>query len=105
MLDGRGSIKRRLGARLWLAGTWLGLMALLALFAPLISPHDPLAQDLFAGRLPPFWLSGSDRPYLHHHRHRRHRLDPLLPGGTGGSHEPVGDGLCLQRDCCRPSAA
>jgi peptide/nickel transport system permease protein len=64
MLDGRGSIKRRLGARLWLAGTWLGVMALLALFAPLISPHDPLAQDLFAGRLPPFWLSGSDPAYL-----------------------------------------
>lgn len=64
MLDGRGSIKRRLGARLWLSGTWLGIMALLALFAPLISPHDPLAQDLFAGRLPPFWLSGSDPAYL-----------------------------------------
>jgi len=64
MLDGRGSIKRRLGPRLWLAGTWLGVMALLALFAPLISPHDPLAQDLFAGRLPPFWLSGSDPAYL-----------------------------------------
>jgi dipeptide transport system permease protein len=64
MLDGRGSIKRRLGARLWLSGTWLGIMALLALFAPLISPHDPLAQDLFAGRLPPFWMSGSDPAYL-----------------------------------------
>ena len=64
MLDGRGSIKRRLGARLWLSGTWLGIMALLALFAPLISPHDPLAQDLFAGRLPPFWASGSDPAYL-----------------------------------------
>ena len=55
MLDGRGSIRRRLGARLWLSGTWLGIMLLLAIFAPLISPHDPLAQDLFAGRLPPFW--------------------------------------------------
>ncbi|WP_417415208.1 ABC transporter permease [Hoeflea sp.] len=64
MLDGRGSIKRRLGARLWLSGTWLGIMALLALFAPLVSPHDPLAQDLFAGRLPPFWASGSDPAYL-----------------------------------------
>jgi dipeptide transport system permease protein len=64
MLDGRGSIKRRLGARLWLSGTWLGIMAVLALFAPLISPHDPLAQDLFAGRLPPFWVSGSDPAYL-----------------------------------------
>lgn len=64
MLDGRGSIKRRLGARLWLSGTWLGIMAVLALFAPLISPHDPLAQDLFAGRLPPFWMNGSDPAYL-----------------------------------------
>ena len=64
MLDGRGSIKRRLGARLWLSGGWLGIMALLALFAPLISPHDPLAQDLFAGRLPPFWMNGSDPAYL-----------------------------------------
>jgi len=64
MLDGRGTVKRRLGARLWLAGSWLGIMALLALLAPLISPHDPLAQDLFAGRLPPIWESGSDPAYL-----------------------------------------
>lgn len=64
MLDGRGTVKRRLGARLWLSGSWLGIMALLALFAPLISPHDPLAQDLFAGRLPPFWVSGADPSFL-----------------------------------------
>ena len=64
MLDGRGSIRRRLGARLWLSGTWLGIMLLLAIFAPLIAPHDPLAQDLFAGRLPPFWQTGSDPAYL-----------------------------------------
>jgi len=64
MLDGRGSVKRKLGARLWLSGTWLGLMAVLALLAPWISPHDPLAQDLFAGRLPPFWIEGADSAYL-----------------------------------------
>ncbi|WP_422370605.1 ABC transporter permease [Hoeflea sp.] len=64
MLDGRSTIKRRAGARLWLSGFWLGLMALVALFAPLISPHDPLAQDLFAGRLPPFWVDGADPAYL-----------------------------------------
>ncbi len=64
MLDGRGSLKRRLGARLWLSGLWLSIMALLALFAPLVSPHDPLAQDLFAGRLPPFWEAGADPSYL-----------------------------------------
>lgn len=64
MLDGRGALKRRAGARLWMSGFWLGLMAMLALFAPLISPHDPLAQDLFAGRLPPFWVDGADPAYL-----------------------------------------
>tara|TARA_R110002020_G_scaffold14638_1_gene51795 strand:+ start:101 stop:952 length:852 start_codon:yes stop_codon:yes gene_type:complete len=64
MLDGRGSVKRKLGARLWLSGTWLGLMAVLALLAPWISPHDPLAQDLFAGRLPPVWLDGADPAFL-----------------------------------------
>lgn len=64
MLDGRGGVKRRLGGRLWLSGLWLAVMALLALFAPLISPHDPLAQDLFSGRLPPFWASGADPTYL-----------------------------------------
>ncbi|WP_299861977.1 ABC transporter permease [uncultured Hoeflea sp.] len=64
MLDGRGTLKRRAGARLWLSGIWLGVMALLALFAPLVSPHDPLTQDLFAGRLPPFWVEGADPAYL-----------------------------------------
>ena len=28
-------------------------------FAPWIAPQDPLAQDLFLGRLPPFWMAGS----------------------------------------------
>ena len=64
MLDGRGSIRRRAGWRLWLAGGWLALVAILAVFAPMISPHDPLTQDLFAGRLPPFWMKGADPAYL-----------------------------------------
>jgi peptide/nickel transport system permease protein len=34
-----------------------------ALLAPWIAPHDPLAQDLFAGRLPPFWMEGADPLY------------------------------------------
>lgn len=64
MLDGRGTLQRRAGPRLWLSGIWLAMMVLLALFAPLISPHDPLAQDLFAGRLPPVWVDGADPAYL-----------------------------------------
>ncbi len=54
---GRG---RRAGLRLWLAGGWLGLLALAALLAPVLAPQDPLAQDLFLGRLPPFWLPGAE---------------------------------------------
>lgn len=63
MADGRAQIKRRAGARLWLSGGWLALLALAAVFAPLVSPQDPLAQDLFAARLPPFWSDGAGPGY------------------------------------------
>lgn len=64
MLDARAHVRRLPGLRLWLSGGWLTLLVLAAVFAPLISPHDPLAQDLFAGRLPPIWEQGSDPAYL-----------------------------------------
>lgn len=51
------------GLRLWLAGGWLGLLALAALLAPLVAPHDPLAQDLFLGRMPPAWVDGAEPGY------------------------------------------
>lgn len=60
MRDARAEIRRPLGLRLWLSGGWLALLTLAALLAPLIAPQDPLAQDLFLGRLPPFWQSGSE---------------------------------------------
>ena len=63
MLDGRGAVKRRAGLRLWLSAGWLALAGAAALLAPWIAPHDPLAQDLFAGRLPPFWVQGADPLY------------------------------------------
>lgn len=63
MLDGRGAVKRRAGLRLWLSAGWLAVAGLAALLAPWIAPHDPLAQDLFAGRLPPFWVQGADPLY------------------------------------------
>ncbi|MEP2576784.1 MAG: ABC transporter permease, partial [Roseibium sp.] len=59
MHDARGHVRRLPGLRLWLSGGWLTLLVLAAVFAPLISPHDPLAQDLFAGRLAPFWETGA----------------------------------------------
>ncbi|WP_428645536.1 ABC transporter permease [Roseibium sp.] len=64
MRDGRGNIRRLPGLRLWLSGGWLTVLVLAALFAPWISPHDPLAQDLFASRLPPFFEQGADPAYL-----------------------------------------
>jgi len=51
------------GAKLWLAGGWLLLALLVAIFAPLVAPHDPLAQDLMLERLPPFWMSGAEPGY------------------------------------------
>jgi len=60
MADARAAIRRPLGLRLWLSGGWLVLLALAALLAPWISPQDPLTQDLFAARLPPFWVDGAE---------------------------------------------
>ncbi|MFT4962370.1 MAG: dipeptide transport system permease protein [Paracoccaceae bacterium] len=60
MRDGRAEIKRPIGLRLWLSGGWLTFLMLVAIFAPLIAPQDPLMQDLFASRLPPFWDAKSE---------------------------------------------
>jgi peptide/nickel transport system permease protein len=48
------------GVRLWLAGGWLAVVTLAAVFAPAIAPQPPLAQDLLAARLPPFWVVGAE---------------------------------------------
>ncbi|MBG6166284.1 peptide/nickel transport system permease protein [Labrenzia sp. EL_13] len=64
MRDARGDIRQLPGLRLWLSGGWLLLLVLAAVFAPMLSPHDPLEQDLFAARLPPFWEQGADPAYL-----------------------------------------
>jgi peptide/nickel transport system permease protein len=64
MRDARADMRQPIGLRLWLSGGWITLLVLGALFAPLIAPHDPLFQDLFAGRLPPVWVDGADPNYL-----------------------------------------
>ncbi|HEV7253659.1 MAG TPA: ABC transporter permease [Mesorhizobium sp.] len=63
MLDSRAAIRRQAGPRLWLSSLWLAAVAFCAVFAPLIAPHDPLMQDLLLGRLPPFWVAGSEPGY------------------------------------------
>lgn len=61
--DVRSGIRRPLGLRLWLSGGWLVLLTLAAIFAPLVAPKDPLMQDLFMGRMPPFWVDGAEPGY------------------------------------------
>ncbi len=82
MADARGRVRHRAGARLWLSGLWLGALGLAALLAPWISPQDPLAQDLFLGRLPPFWMQGSEPGfYLGTDSLGRDVLSRILHGG------------------------
>lgn len=54
---------RRGGSRLWVGGALTGILVMVALFAPLIAPHDPLEQDLLSAQLPPFWMEGGDAAY------------------------------------------
>ncbi len=37
----------------------LGLLVLVAIFAPLLAPHDPYAQDLMNRMVPPVFLGGT----------------------------------------------
>ena len=50
--------KRVFGQKSLMVGaTLLALIILLAVFAPLISPYDPYAQDLTARTIPPVWYA------------------------------------------------
>jgi peptide/nickel transport system permease protein len=52
----RRTLRRVLGHHgLVLGGTIVGLVALAALFAPWLSPHDPYAQDVTQRLIPPVW--------------------------------------------------
>jgi peptide/nickel transport system permease protein len=54
----------RARARLWFGAGVTGLLIVVAAAAPLLSPHDPLAQDLLNSQLPPFWADGADPAFL-----------------------------------------
>lgn len=63
MAEARIRTRRRAGLRLWLSAGWLGLLLVAAVLAPWIAPYDPLAQDLFLGWMPPFWMAGAEPGY------------------------------------------
>lgn len=53
-----------MNARLRFGVTVLALMAVLAVAAPLVAPHDPLEQDLLATFQAPAWAEGGARDFL-----------------------------------------
>ncbi|KJC62318.1 ABC transporter permease [Bradyrhizobium sp. LTSPM299] len=48
------------GARLWLGAGLVAVLLLIAIFAPLLAPHDPVEQDLMSAQLPPAWMTGGE---------------------------------------------
>ena len=46
-------------AGLLLGATIFGIALFVAIFAPLLVPHDPFAQDLSRRLVPPFWMDGA----------------------------------------------
>ena len=55
---------KRGGARLWVGVALVTMLLLVALFAPLLAPHDPLEQDLLSAQLPPRWIQGGDPAFI-----------------------------------------
>src|SRR5512133_245416 len=57
--------KRHLGnVTGWVSVTVLAFFILAAIFAPVIAPHLPNAQDLTKRLLPPAWADGGSAAYL-----------------------------------------
>lgn len=57
----RSAVREILSDRVGLFGVAVvGLILFVAVFAPLIAPHDPAAQDLSRSLRPPFWTAKGD---------------------------------------------
>ena len=59
----RGALARG-GARLRVGLALVSMLFLVALFAALLAPHDPIEQDLMSAQLPPAWMRGGEWTYL-----------------------------------------
>ena len=53
-----------LDSRVIAGGSIVAILFLTALFAPLLAPHDPLAQDLLLTQLPPSWCPAGEPEFL-----------------------------------------
>jgi peptide/nickel transport system permease protein len=42
----------------------IAMVVIMAVFAPLLAPHDPLAQNLRASKMPPAWRDGGSWDYV-----------------------------------------
>ena len=51
-------------AATWIGAVIVGVAAFCAVFAPLLVPHDPFAQDLGKRLLVPFWMEGTDPQHI-----------------------------------------
>jgi peptide/nickel transport system permease protein len=50
--------------KLWIGGSIVLFIILLAIFAPVLAPYDPFKQNLVARLKPPFWMEGGSLKYL-----------------------------------------
>ena len=64
--DAAGAAWRRLGRLKWGVGGVVIFLAIVlsAVFAPVISPHDPLTVDIRHRMVPPSWMEGGTREHL-----------------------------------------
>ena len=62
----RGGLRRLIAGngRVLFGGGVIAALAVVAVAAPLIAPHDPLQQDLLDSLLPPAWAGGDERYLL-----------------------------------------
>ncbi|HEY0275995.1 MAG TPA: ABC transporter permease, partial [Paenirhodobacter sp.] len=80
------SPRRRMIARalrhkgLMFSSVILGLMVLIAIFAPLLAPNDPYKQNLLARMKPPVWMGGTDKNLLGTDALGRDMLSRLIYG-------------------------